>query len=52
MRWFLEKIGKGFSKTLFPILFKVFFFLKLIEEPCIFFLKKVIMQTINIIFLF
>jgi FkbM family methyltransferase len=40
MRWFLEKIGKGFSKTLFPILFKVFFFFKINRRAVNFFSEK------------
>jgi len=40
MRKIIEKIGKSFSKFLFPILFKIFFFLKINRRAANFFFEK------------
>jgi FkbM family methyltransferase len=40
MRKFTEKVGKSFSKILFPLLFKVFFFFKINRRAVNFFSEK------------
>ena len=40
MRKFIKKIGKSFSKILFPVLFKIFFFFKINRRAINFFSEK------------
>ena len=40
MRKFIEKVGRGLSKILFPILFKIFFFFKINRRAINFFSEK------------